>query len=229
MGRTGRIAIVVLFIAFMLSPSFAMLDTHSGTTTQNSISATYTAPSASSQYYRATFSESGLSDQNWSVTFSGVKVSTINDSVSFYVQSGNYSYSIGGPSGYVPSIRNGTLIVTNQSVDILIKFTMTSIFTFYETGLPAGDQWTVVMNGTHYSTKNSSITITLPRGYYNFSITLPIFYSSSPSAGTIGPGNNTVALMVVYSPTEFVIIIVALVVVDAAIVFALLRRRRRKN
>lgn len=229
MGRSGRLAIVVLLIAFMLSPSFVIVNTHSGINAQNSISGTYDAPPASSQYYKATFSESGLTDQNWSVTLSGVKVSTNNDSVSFYVQSGNYSYLIGGPSGYAPSIKNGTLTVTNQSVNIKIKFTRISLFTFYETGLPAGDQWTVVMNGTHYSTKNTSITISLPYGYYNFSIILPIFYSSSPAAGTIGPGNDTVALNIVHLPTEYIIIIAVLVVVDAAIVLALMRRRRRKN
>jgi hypothetical protein len=227
MGRTGQLAIVILLIVLVLSASLVIADTQFGINSQESLSTSDTALSNSSQYYQATFSESGLTDKNWSVTLNGLMVNTTKESISFFLQPGNYSYMIGSPSGYFPSIKNGTITIVNQSVNIYVNFTRTSIFTFYEIGLPSGDFWTVVMNGTHYSSKNSSITIDLPQGYYKFSVIVPMFYSSSPATGTVGPGNSTVGLKVVHLPTEYIIVIAILVLVDAAIVYALMKRRKR--
>ena len=174
-----------------------------------------------------TFSETGLSGQNWSVTLSGFTVNTTREEVSFFLPGGNYTYSIGSPPGFVPSVRNGSIHLTDQPIVIAVKFVMTSVFTFSENGLPGGDRWSVVVNGTAYSSTNSTITVDLPYGDYNYSVRTPAFYAAQNPTGRVGPGNETLSITIVHEPTEYIIIILVLVVADAAIVAALMRSRRK--
>ena len=176
---------------------------------------------------QVTFSETGLSGQVWSVTLSGFTVNTTREEISFFIQSGNYTFSIGSPPGFIPSIRNGSIHVTNEPITISIKFTRTETLTFYEKGLPSGQIWSVVINGSRYSSSNTTITVVLPYGLYNYSIVAPTFYAAESQHGRIGPGNETLLITIIHEPTEYIIIILILVIVDAAIVAVLVRRRAR--
>jgi len=228
-GRAYSV-IVVLVLSFIAISSISIQLNQGGTGPHSLQNPQGDTPSPSPNV-NVTFSETGLSGQNWSVTLSGFKVNTTREEISFFLQHGNYSYSIGSPPGYIPSIRNGSLHVTNQSILITIKFVMTSIFTFNEKGLPGGDRWSVVINGTSYSSTNSTITVKLPYGEYNFSVRTPTFYAAQNPTGRVGPGNETLSISIVHEPTEYIIIILVLVVADVAIIVALMRNRKkiRKN
>ncbi|MEM4091244.1 MAG: hypothetical protein QXQ46_11000, partial [Thermoplasmatales archaeon] len=111
-----------------------------------------------------TFAETGTTGKNWSVNFNTLNVTSSRDTISFFVPPGNYTYSITPPRGYASSVHNGTITVGNKSILIPIRFTMVSFFYFFETGLPSGTKWTVIINGTSYSSSRSSIVIKLPAG-----------------------------------------------------------------
>lgn len=229
MQRKRTVTFTVTTVLFILLISSLFLPLFGNITTLNCSGPNNQPLSASSSYFEVTFNETGLTDQRWFVTFNSITVNTTMSAIHFYVSPGIYSYSISGPLGYSPSVRNGTVSVANQSINLQIKFTELSIFTFSEYGLPIGSKWTIFINGTNYSSKNSTMTISLPKGNYSYNVKLPLFYGASVPSGVVGPGSNSITISAIHQPTEFIIIIVVLVVIDASILAFLVRRRKKRK
>lgn len=82
----------------------------------------------------------------------------------------------------------GSVIITNArttSVN-LSNVTLTNNVTFMETGLPSNTSWTVSIDGKSMTTKNTSMTFSLPDGNYSYSInsTNPL-YVAHPASGYV--------------------------------------------
>jgi hypothetical protein len=78
--------------------------------------------------------------------------------------------------------------------------------TFLESGLPAGTPWTVVFNGTVYSSTSNSITIVSTVGAltpYAYSIPTVLNYESSPTRGNGTLGSGTVAVDITFTIPTF--------------------------
>ncbi len=229
MRSSGVLIFVLLALAIVVLSSMVIQPNSGSDFSHSAQTSQCYSPSASTNSLQITFSETGLTGKNWSVTLNDVSVNSTKDTISFYVPPGNYTYTIGAPPGYAPSIKSGFVDVTNQSVFISINFMKMVVFTFYQAGLPNGDRWSVTINGTHYYSTNSTVVIHLPTGNYSYTIQLPEFYSTTNPSGSIGPGNSTVGLNVTHLPTEYIIIIVVLVLVDAGIIAAVMRMRRKRK
>lgn len=62
---------------------------------------------------------------------------------------------------------------------------------FTETGLPQGEQWTVILNGVVHASHTSTVTFSEPVGTYAFRILHHASYQTSQASGTVhvtGPG-----------------------------------------
>ncbi len=133
--------------------------------------------------YAVAFDESGLpASETWAVTLNGVPMSTTTDggtdSVTFAVANGTWAYSIQDVSGWHQSSLpySGTVTVNGAPVTENAVFTqVTYAVSFSESGLPAGQTWSVTFNAVPMSTITDGATDTLsfaaePNGTYAYSV-----------------------------------------------------------
>ena len=74
--------------------------------------------------YEVSFIMSGLSkNENWEVTFNSQTKNSYTDTITFEIQSGEYSFSVVSPSGYEASPSSGILIVSSKNITEQIMFT----------------------------------------------------------------------------------------------------------
>lgn len=229
MARMRFAVSVLVSMLIVIVITSSLISLHVSHQTKNGFDFNNGKLTASSSQFEVTFNETGLTNQTWFVTFNSITVNTTKSSFHFYVLPGNYSFSVSGPFGYSLLPENGSISVTNKSTEISIVFTKMAVFNFYMKGLPIGDQWSILINGTLYSTKNSSIIVALPTGIYTYKITLPLFYKASDSSGVIGPDDGSVTVQAIHQPTEYIIIIVLLVVIDAVLIVLFVKRRNKSR
>ncbi len=149
--------------------------------------------------YGVTFTESNLpSGTSWSVTLNGNTKSSTTSSIGFSVPNGTYSYSVAGVTGY-HTTASGNVSVNGAAQSVQVTFLKnTYTLTINEKGLPAGDNWTVNVDGTDYTSTSTSITVTLTSGTYNITVTAPSGYTvSNPSNATIN--NSGTAITVTFA------------------------------
>ncbi len=88
-----------------------------------------------------TFTESGLpAGSSWSVTIGGQTFSSTNGSIILQGSTGEYNYTISGPSGYVPSHTRGTVML-NSNLSVPVSFSRAgglSLFQIVDYALFAG-------------------------------------------------------------------------------------------
>jgi hypothetical protein len=142
--------------------------------------------------YSLTFDESGLAPATvWRLTlfwYGGSPLknhhesrSTSGTSLVFAVYNGTYNYSIKAPGGNgVP--KETPVFVNGSSVTRDLVFTpIPSPVTFKETGLKAGQTWSITIDNQTYSTNATQLEVNLTDGKYGYSI--------GPPAGFTGHGS----------------------------------------
>ncbi len=142
--------------------------------------------------YQVSFSESGLPPgTQWGIFILGQNVDTTSTSLTANVPNGTYGYTVTGATGYTPSIQYGEVSVNNGTNAVSISFS-SNIYTltFFETGLPAGSNWTVNIGSKHIVTTNSTIDIRESTGIYNYTVTGPSGYAASVKAGSVQVDKN---------------------------------------
>ncbi|MCL4421102.1 MAG: thermopsin [Candidatus Thermoplasmatota archaeon] len=73
--------------------------------------------------YTVAFTESGLpSGTSWSVTLNGTTLSSTTNTITFSLQNGTYSYTIGSISGYNISSSSGSISINGKNVTQSITF-----------------------------------------------------------------------------------------------------------
>jgi len=105
------------------TPSSGFVNVNGDSATQD-ISFT---PVSTGSYY-VTFSESGLPpDTEWGVTLQGVATySFATDTISFYVPSGDYQFTVGAVAGYSANPSSGSVVVSGGPVNVpAITFSQT--------------------------------------------------------------------------------------------------------
>lgn len=67
---------------------------------------------------------------------------------------------------------------------------------FEEKGLPSGTEWTVNISSQYYSSRGSSITVTLPAGMYTYNVSNSLgFFTGNPSGKfMLNSGNSTIKI-----------------------------------
>ncbi len=158
--------------------------------------------------YQVTFSETGLPNGNtWNITLTSQygtanNTSTTSDSASFKVVNGTYSYKIVSLNKSVkPSPMTGTLNVEGATVNIPINFSQV-LYTaqVQEVGLNKNVSWSIEINNVIYTSKNTSINVTLVNGTYDFSVlNVTSGYTFSPENGKLIIKGANISTRISYS------------------------------
>ncbi len=174
----------------------------------------------SSLYYNLVFRENGLPSKatvgqygtEWGVQITNstngksfVQYSS-NQTVSFYVDRGNYTFSVLKLNDYRPSVKSGYVNVTDNSylvpisftaINYTLKFTEKSLPVFSSNGRSVIAEWSVtVTNSTSKSyireySNTSTLSFLLPGGSYSFAVSTLSGYTVFPRTGVITLSSNT--------------------------------------
>ncbi len=155
--------------------------------------------------YTVTFSQTGLkSGVIWSVTLGANTIKSTSSSIVFTVANGSYSFSVENVSGYLDSPTSGVVTVSGSSVTKTVTFTELFSVNFLESGLPAGETWSVTLANTTKLSSGNAISFLEPNGTYSFSVTSTTNLTISPATGTVqvigGNVNETVKFIPVSPP-----------------------------
>ncbi len=156
---------------------------------------TNTTPPSTGPNYTARFEETGLATgTNWSVDLNGRTNSSTTSFVAFVVPNGSYPYTVTA-TGYSSTPHTGTLVVNGSASvasPVLITFTRSGtgvtadyLVKFVASGLPAGTNWSAVLNSVRGSSTSTAINFTEPNGTYLFSIGPVAGYTANISSGNV--------------------------------------------
>jgi len=156
--------------------------------------------------YPVTFEESGLpSGTSWSVTIGGLNLSTNGTSIVTIEENGTFGYVIGSVTGYAPRSSSGLVTVQGAPVSVSVTFTyqLPWVYTvsFAQSGLPNGETWLVVLNGSVVEGTKTSATFIVPNGSYHYLVRGPASYLV---LGIPPAGNLTVHGTSVLETTHFI-------------------------
>ncbi|MGC8861089.1 MAG: hypothetical protein ACP5QH_07830, partial [Thermoplasmata archaeon] len=101
----------------------------------------------------------------------------------YYLLNGTYSFSFWAQ--YYNAIPSYLNLYINSNETFIITFKKLYNVTFTESGLPAGTEWSVTLNGVTETANTSVIAFTEPNGTYEYTIGTVTGYTASPSSGTI--------------------------------------------
>ncbi|HEV2316563.1 MAG TPA: right-handed parallel beta-helix repeat-containing protein [Thermoplasmata archaeon] len=136
---------------------------------------------------------------NWSVTFNGVTESTETDSLVFTATNGSYGYTVTPPAGFTASPPSGTVSVAgaDRTVGLTLTPPMVTI-TFVLDAAVGGGSWSVALNGAAPMQSTAlSFSVSVPAGYYTYTITLPSGYTATPSMATINATHGATVYLAV--------------------------------
>jgi len=122
-------------------------------------------------YYAVTFAESGLTSGTiWSVTLDSDQSSSGGTTIGFIVGNGTYSYDVGTVAGYVPTPRNGSVVVAGGPLTVNVTYASTAAprytVSVVESGLSNGTTWSAKVAGLEESSATQTIKFIEPNGTY---------------------------------------------------------------
>jgi len=139
--------------------------------------------------YSATFNVSFLPEGlSWFVNISGAPSGSIStDSYTAYLPNGSYTFTVADSSPlYRPDITQGLFVINNTSYYFQIQFYEVTIpVSFQEFGLSSLIRWSVIVDGSIYSTSSQTLNLLLPNGTYSYEFTnASTYHVVGPSSGT---------------------------------------------
>lgn len=154
--------------------------------------------------YPVSVTETGLPPgANWTFDFDGSVKRSNGSGVEFAALNGTYAFWVGGAVGFVPYPPSGVMMVRGRPVMENVAFSPFAFsLSFLESGLPAGTQWSVALNGLERQSDTNSLVFAVPNGSYNFSVSPVSGFAVNPQSGqtSIQNGSQTVPLTFVPTP-----------------------------
>jgi YVTN family beta-propeller protein len=125
---------------------------------------------------------------------------TTNEVVSnFPVGKGPYGigFDIGKGEAFVPNFNsaNVTVVVPGSGGGAPPHYTVTCT----ETGLPAGTNWSVTLNGTPMSSTSTTILFSEPSGTYGYTVGAVAGYTPNPSSGSVPVSGAAASLPITFT------------------------------
>jgi len=171
---------------FRATPSTGSISVSGGSTGK-----TIDFSAGSSPSYAVTFTSSGLvSGTSWSVTMDGATKTTSTGTIQFRESNGTYGFSIGGATAYSSIPSAGMVVVSGSAATQVIGFSpdsgvSTFTVTFTETGLSAGTNWSVTLNGVPQPSGTETVVFTELNGTNAYTVASSDGYTVSPSSGSV--------------------------------------------
>lgn len=154
--------------------------------------------------YSVVVNESGLSTGTaWGIELGGVWTNGSASSLTATEPNGTFVYHLAAVNGFTATPSEGSVVVAGHTVYLPIVYAPTSLsVTFVESGLPAGDGWSVTFNGANpVSSTSTTIVVVSHAGTWSFALTAPTGYSFSPSSSSVTLQNSNVTIYVVATTT----------------------------
>ncbi len=169
---------------YSLSPS-------SGTFTVNNGSVSV-AVTASLITYSVTFTESGLpSSTEWFVNTTSAHSST-STAISFNEPNGTYAYTVQNTNTvYSAEVPSGTFTISGSPVGISVSFIAHSYGVYFTQHGLTGQNWTVEVNGSYYTSSSEYNNVSLVNGSYSYIVTGPSPFIPSTISGNFTISGST--------------------------------------
>jgi len=159
--------------------------------------------------YQVTFIENNLpTGFKWNLSLKGLyNYSSLTYSVNhvyFNLTNGSYLYSVTSLNKSYLAPTSGAFAVSGAPLTIYLNFTeVTYNITFKESGLPLKTTWSINLNGKIDSTNNTTLSIMLPNGTYDYSIGgVSGYHITSTSYGNFTVNGKSVTLDVTYAKNQ---------------------------
>lgn len=158
--------------------------------------------------YAVRFNETGLPyGALWSAVLEGITQYSTSSTVTFSEPDGTYAFTLGGVAGWTTANYSGSLTVAGADVTETVPWTqVTYPVVLWESGLPAGTEWSGTINGRTDASSTAHLNFQEPNGTFLFTPGLVPGWTTTPSRDTVvidgGPVNQTIAwIRVVYAVT----------------------------
>ena len=160
--------------------------------------------------YTITYVESGLpSGTAWSVILDASSVKSTTQTVVFSPDAAQHikvTYSVAAVPGYSASVKTGSVNLNGTSMVIMVTFSPVKYnVTFTETGLTAGTTWSVTIGGLVINSVDSSLTVELTNGTYNYSIGSVAGFHSTISSGVVIVNGSGPVISVTFIKSSYVL------------------------
>jgi hypothetical protein len=101
---------------------------------------------------------------------------------------------------------------------------------FKISGLPSNSTWSVTINGVTKTSSSDTIVFNLPKGNYNYNITLPQGYTVSNLTGNLNVSNQNVNIVLQASSTSNMniytaILIISVIAIVAVATYIIIKRK----
>ena len=155
--------------------------------------------------FGVTFWENGLPQGTvWYVNLTSLTETVSLNSCTFYLTNGSYKYEISvSDHTYRPEYYGAMVTVNGTNVTENISF-LPVVFqvTFRETGLAAGQLWSVTIAGNTFTSSGSSISFNLTNGTYHYQILAGSGSSATSYQGALEVSGNSTSVNVSFAPTS---------------------------
>lgn len=157
--------------------------------------------------YTVTFRSSGLpSGTSWGVTLAGATEHSTGDSLSFEEGNGSYLWSATSVPLYAAEPAAGTLGVAGENESVSLTFTRLYPLSFTESGLPAGTEWSVALDGGTYRSDSATIAFSLnASGRFSYQYGVVPGYTLSSFGSSVTVSSTTPAIHVSFTTGEEVV------------------------
>jgi len=181
--------------------------------------------------FKVNFIAQGLQNgTQWGITINGTTRYSTSSNITFYLPNGKYSFTVINLTNYQINPISGTITVNSSSLTITISFTQLYPIVFKISGLPNNSTWSVTINGVTKTSSSDTIVFNLPKGNYNYTITLPQGYTVSNLTGSLNVSNQNVNITLQASSTSnmitYIVILVVSIIAIAAIATYILTKRK---
>ncbi len=158
-----------------------------------------------------TFAETGLpGGATWGVTV-GSELNGSSTGSTIVISTGaaawaTYAYSVSAPAGWTARPAAGSVTTDGAPQTVTIAFTeVTYAVSFVETGLATGTAWSVSVNGTSYSDTSTTITVALPNGSQEYSVSPVPGYLSDSAGGVVTVAANEPTVDIEFTAVDYAV------------------------
>jgi hypothetical protein len=139
----------------------------------------------------------------WSVTYNGsANTSKTSDNITFMIQNGSgYGFTVGLPGNWKSSPATGYVNVSGAAETFKLNMTSLTFPVTFKSNLPAGVLFSVVVNGTTYSSANGTIILHVHNGTMTYTVASVSGYDVTPESGTITESFAPITISISYTTT----------------------------
>jgi hypothetical protein len=159
--------------------------------------------------YKVTFAENGLpSGSEWNLSLKGLynssRATYSTNDVNFELTNGTYLYTVESVNKTYIAPPSRTFTVSGSPLTIYLNFTeVTYNVTFKESGLPLKTTWSINLDGKIDTTNNTTFSLLLPNGTYDYSIGgVSGYHITSTLYGNFTVNGKSVTLDVTYAKNQ---------------------------